>query len=47
MFDLSILFEALSSSFPPHFNKDKTESRIVAAKSLSRKNIKSFMLSAE
>lgn len=44
VFDLSILFDALSSSFPPHFNKDKTESRIVAAKSHSRRNIKSFML---
>lgn len=43
VFDLSILFDAPSSSFPPHFNTDKTESRIVAAKSLSReKNTKSF-----
>lgn len=47
VFDLSILFEALSSSFPPHFNKDKTESRIVAAKSLSHENMKSFMSSVE
>lgn len=47
VFDLSILFEALSSSFPPHFNKDKTESRIVAAKSLSHENMESFMSSVE
>lgn len=47
VFDLSILFDALSSSFPPHFNKDKTESRIVAAKSLSHKNMKSFMSGEE
>lgn len=47
VFDLPILFEALSSSFPPHFNKDKTESTIVAAKSLSHENTKSFMSSAE
>lgn len=47
MFDVSILFEALSSSFPPHFNKDKTESRIVAATSLSHENTKSFMSSVE
>lgn len=47
LFDLSILFEALSSRFPPHFNKDKTERRIVAAKSLSHENMKSFMLSVE
>ena len=32
MFDLSILFEALSFSFPFYFNKDKTESRIESAK---------------
>ena len=47
VFDLSILFDAPSSSFPPHFNKDKTESAIVAAKSLSHENTKSFMSDAE
>lgn len=35
------------ASFPPQFNKDKTESRIVAAKLPGCRNMKSFMSSVE
>lgn len=46
VFDLSILFDAPAASFPPHFNRDKTESRIVAATSLSSLEHQVFYVSA-
>lgn len=41
-FDLLILFDAAAASFPPHFDRDKTESRIVAATSLSSQKHRVF-----